>query len=96
VRTPEFLHGFVVTGRLRSTMMSTLLAGVRDGVNELLCHPARAEANQSADKTLGKMDRVSELKALCSTEAKQAVDIEHIELISYRQLADSELVSTSN
>ena len=60
-----------------------LLASCGDGVTELGCHPAAAADFGSAYAT----ERIAELDALCSHEARAAVLGQGIRLVSFRDVA---------
>jgi predicted glycoside hydrolase/deacetylase ChbG (UPF0249 family) len=87
VRCPDHFHGFVATGLLSPEIIRLILAQVPEGISELMCHPARLEADLQASATRLKESRERELAALTSTQAHQAIKEHSIELTSFRELA---------
>ncbi|MBI4852800.1 MAG: ChbG/HpnK family deacetylase [Acidobacteria bacterium] len=84
---PDYFQGFIATGSLTPEIMPKLLAGLSDGVTELMCHPARLDEDLNRTQTRLKQSRESELSAVMSDEAFKVIKSESIELTSFRQLA---------
>lgn len=88
VRCPDHFQGFIATGRLSPELMPKILAQVSEGVTELMCHPARLDADLQAAHTRLKASRERELAALTSPQARAALKAQGIELTSFRELAE--------
>ena len=88
VRCADHFHGLVVTGLLSPALIPDVIALARPGVNELMCHPGRLDADLHTLRTRLKHEREGELEALLSTGARDALKAHDIRLTSYRALAD--------
>ena len=86
VRCPDHFHGFVMTGNLAPEIMPEILGRVSEGLNELMCHPARLDPDLLSTATRLKESREQELKALTSEQARQAISKLKIELTSFEKL----------
>jgi chitin disaccharide deacetylase len=87
VRCPDHFRGFIATGSLSPELMPALLAEVPEGVTELMCHPARLDAELQMATTKLKESRELELAALTCAQARTAIRTEGIQLTSFRELA---------
>jgi hypothetical protein len=85
---PDHFHGFIATGRLEPKIMPEIIGRVSEGINELMCHPARLDPDLAASETKLKEARERELAALTSEQARRAIDANGIKLSSFRELAE--------
>ena len=85
-RTTDHFAGFQITGRFRTAELVQLLALVPDGSTEFMCHPGRCGDALRRARTRLKESRERELEALLSPEARTALDLHGIRLVSYRDL----------
>lgn len=77
--------GFWVGGRLNKASLLRILADLpRRGTFELMCHPGFADP--ASPYRHWNYDWAGELEALVAPEVAQAVEREHIQLISYRDV----------
>lgn len=81
--------GIAATGLLDQEVLLAILRALPQGTWELVCHPGYADAELEAAGTRLLQSRQVELAALTSTETKQALQAQGIELISYADLKDS-------
>lgn len=88
IRCPDHFLGFSVTGQLRPALITAVIAAARPGVNELMCHPGRLDAELGALPTRLKHERECELGALISPDARDALGAHDIRLTSYRALGE--------
>lgn len=86
-RTSDYFAGFVGTGAMDARWLVALLAGLPGGTGELMCHPGICGSELRRADTRLKQSREIEMRALCSSEVRQAVAEHGIELLSYRDLA---------
>ena len=85
-KTTDHFAGFQITGRFRTAQLVELFGVLPEGSTELMCHPGRCgEALRNA-RTRLKESREHELEALVSREAREALERNGIELVSYRTL----------
>lgn len=83
---PDAFCGLAHTGFLNTRTLSELLASIRDGVTELMCHPGYASAElQSAGGDLTN-SRGSEVVALTAPQIRRTVERLGIRLISFRDV----------
>jgi predicted glycoside hydrolase/deacetylase ChbG (UPF0249 family) len=85
-RMTDHFAGFQVTGYLRTAELITLLKFLPDGSTELMCHPGKCGPELRQARTRLKESREAELEALTAAEARAALQVNGIELVSYRQL----------
>lgn len=92
LRSTDRIAGVALAGRLRQDSLVALLAGLRPGTTELVAHPGspgptlpsalvREGMAWAADYGFA-----AERDALCSREAREAIDRAGIELIGWHQL----------
>src|SRR5262249_36414643 len=86
VCSPDHFHGFVSTGYLSPETLPDIISRVSEGVNELMCHPARIEPGLLSAAGRLKEARERELAAVVSEEAWRAVKAQNIRLTSFREL----------
>lgn len=78
--------GIAATGKLDQKMLLRILAALPEGTWELVCHPGYSDADLQAAGTRLTASRETELAALISSETKDALARQKIELISYAEL----------
>ena len=89
IRCADHFHGLAFTGLLSPALIPEVIALARPGVNELMCHPGRLDAELRTLRTRLRHEREGELAALLSTGARDALQAHDIRLTSYRALADN-------
>ena len=92
--TPDGTLGIEVTGVLDEKLFQALAASMPDGTWEFVCHPGYNDRELNAAPTRLKASREIELRVLTLPEARQLLGNQGIELMSYRQLAESRQTST--
>jgi predicted glycoside hydrolase/deacetylase ChbG (UPF0249 family) len=85
-RTTDHFAGFQITGRFRTSELVDLLGVIPEGTTELMCHPGHCGETLRRARTRLKESREHELQALISSEVRQAIVRNGIELVSYRDL----------
>ena len=83
----------IETGSLDSSLLQQALADLPDGTWELVCHPGYNDADLQAAHTRLLESRETERRLLTSPELREFLDREHIQLISYHELAETRLAS---
>ena len=83
---PTQFQGFMATGRLSPELLIKLLSQLSTGINELMCHPARLDAQLQAAATRLKASREQELAALIDPQVQVAITQQAIKLVSFRDL----------
>ncbi|HET9282303.1 MAG TPA: ChbG/HpnK family deacetylase [Candidatus Angelobacter sp.] len=78
--------GIAATGKLDQKMLLGILAALPEGTWELVCHPGYSDADLQAAGTRLTTSRETELAALTSSETKDTLARQKIELISYAEL----------
>jgi len=78
--------GIAATGKLDQKMLLHILIALPEGTWELVCHPGYSDADLQAVGTRLTTSRETELAALISSETKDALARQKIELISYAEL----------
>ena len=78
--------GIAVTGMLNQQKLLRILKALPDGTWELVCHPGYSDSDLKAAGTQLTKSREIELTALTSTEVREVVARQKIELISYADL----------
>ena len=91
MRTPDHFCGIRWTGSLSAEDVLRLLERLPEGTTELMCHPGYRDAELDGKATRLKGERQRELEALTAPEVKTAVRECGIRLISYRELAESDV-----
>ena len=84
--TADYFAGFVATGSLSGSWLSSLLGALPDGLGEFVCHPGICDPDLKAATTRLKESREAELQAVCSSEVKRAVAEHGVQLVSFRDL----------
>ena len=85
VRTPDALVGIAETGRLDEALLLALVAGLRDGVSELVCHPGAGDGAIGAAYGWG-FGWDAEAAALTSPKVREAVRREGVQLVAFADL----------
>lgn len=85
-RTTDHFAGFQITGRFRTAELVTLLGVIPEGSTELMCHPGRCGDALRSARTRLKESRERELEALMSSETREALERNGIELVNYTGL----------
>ncbi len=85
-RMTDRFEGFRLTGRLDTPALVGLLAQVRPGTTELMCHPGYLRTELLQAGTRLKQSREREVLALVSAEVKQAILDAGIRLVNYVSL----------
>ena len=78
--------GIAATGKLDQKTLLRILNALPEGTWELVCHPGYSDADLKAAGTRLTGSREVELSALTSSETKEALVRQKIELISYAEL----------
>lgn len=86
LRTPDFFCGVALTGLLDSQTVCHLIGSLRDGVTELMCHPALYDAELETSATRLKQERQQEFEALIDASVWRCIDEQNIKLMSYAEL----------
>lgn len=84
IRTPDRLCGVAVTGRLHRQALLSVIGSLREGVNELMCHPGEYDQDLERSRTALKAQRQHELAALTDPAVRKAIEQQGIELTDYR------------
>ena len=88
LRSPRALLGVTETGYVNSQTLRAMLAGLSDGVTELMCHPGYADEHLRAWRTRLVESREVEAEALTDREVRALLEREGIHLMTYRELAE--------
>jgi predicted glycoside hydrolase/deacetylase ChbG (UPF0249 family) len=91
--TPNGCVGIVATGGLTLETFRQLIENLPEGTWEFVTHPGYNDAELNSVKTRLRHSRENELAILTSPEAKELLQSEQIELISYREFAPSAQLS---
>ena len=84
--TPDGTLGIEVTGALDETLFSAIARSIPEGTWEFVCHPGYNDADLLAARTRLRESRETELHVLTLPAAREILNREGIELISYRGL----------
>jgi chitin disaccharide deacetylase len=85
--TTDGTLGIVVTGALDQDIWGAIAGSLPEGTWEFVCHPGYNDADLEQVKTRLRASRVQELQVLTSPSARDVIRRNHVELISYRDLA---------
>lgn len=83
---PDGTLGVVVTGALDETLFLAIARSVPEGTWEFVCHPGYNDADLETAHTRLRESREVELRVLTLPTAREVLDREGVELISYREL----------
>jgi chitin disaccharide deacetylase len=89
LRTPDGIVGVIETGSFDGSLLRQALRNLPEGTWELVCHPGYDDADLRAVRTRLLASREEERRLLTSPELRQFLDEHGIQLISYREFADS-------
>ena len=87
--TPNGCIGIIATGGLTMSTFRALIENLPEGTWEFVSHPGYNDADLARIKTRLRASRAKELQILTSEETKEILRREQIELISYRDFAQS-------
>lgn len=79
--------GIVATGAWNKKLFQSLIENLPDGTWEFVCHPGYNDAELQSRKTRLQKSRESELAILAAPATRELLQRNHIELMSYRDLA---------
>lgn len=85
VRTPDGCVGIVATGGLTPDTFRQLIENLPGGTWEFVTHPGYNDAELDGIKTRLRHSRENELAILTSSETKELLQREQIDLITYRE-----------
>ena len=86
VRTPDhFTREFQHPGHIGLEDLLTLLAGLEDGVTELMCHPGEPDPDLVATSAYAR-ERPLELAVLTDPRVRSAIERDHITLTTFAAL----------
>lgn len=85
--TPDGTLGIEVTGTLDDTLFLAISRSIPEGTWEFVCHPGYNDADLQQSQTRLRESREMELRALTLPDARQLLEQQGIELISYKDLA---------
>jgi chitin disaccharide deacetylase len=86
LRSPDHFLGLAATGHLSAAGLCRLIDTVPEGRTEIMLHPGIYDAELVKSGSRLQQQRQTELDGLLATEARRAVESNHIRLISYREL----------
>ena len=84
--TPDGTVGIVATGALDAGLFEGIVDGLPEGTWELVCHPGYIDADLGNIRTRLRESRAIELQILTSSEAREILARNEVQLISYRDL----------
>ncbi len=84
--TPDGTLGVVVTGALDEDLFRAIAQTIPEGTWEFVCHPGYNDDELKSARTRLRESRQTELDVLTRPEARQVLDRQGVELISYRDL----------
>jgi len=87
--TPDGTLGIEVTGTLDETLFHAIAQSIPEGTWEFVCHPGYNDSDLRAATTRLRESREIELRALTLPAAREVLDQQGIQLISYRELRES-------
>jgi predicted glycoside hydrolase/deacetylase ChbG (UPF0249 family) len=86
MKTTDGSFGVVVTGALDAQLFAAIVGCIPDGTWEFVCHPGYNDAELDTIQTRLRASRPKELEVLTSPDARQLLERNGIELISYDDL----------
>jgi chitin disaccharide deacetylase len=84
--TPDGSLGVEVTGALDENLFHAIARSIPEGTWEFVCHPGYNDADLQAAHTRLRESRETELRVLTLPTARDVLEKEGVELISYRDL----------
>src|SRR5579872_4314884 len=86
IATTDGTFGMVVTGALDERLFQAILGSIPPGTWEFVCHPGYNDAELAGVRTRLRESRAQELHLLTSPSAREILERNGVELISYRDL----------
>jgi len=86
LRTTDGSVAVLLTGLLDLKLFGKIVEHIPEGTWEFVCHPGYNDADLAKVRTRLHQSRVRELELLTSPEARESLQRQGIELISYREL----------
>ena len=86
LRTPDYFCGVALTGLLDSQALCRLIRALREGVTELMCHPALYDQELEQATTRLKRERQREFEALTDATVLRCIDEQKVRLMSFAEL----------
>jgi predicted glycoside hydrolase/deacetylase ChbG (UPF0249 family) len=87
--TTDGTFGMVVTGALDDRLFKAILGSIPPGTWEFVCHPGYPDRDLAGVRTRLRESRAQELNLLTSPGAREILEKNGVELISYRELVVS-------
>jgi len=87
LRHTDWFTGFSWTGVFTEKELARLMAGLPEGVTELMCHPGKLGEELEKAGTRLKASRAVELRALTHPAVRGAMEAAGVELVGYRELS---------
>lgn len=84
--TPDGSLGVEVTGSLDENLFHAIARAIPEGTWEFVCHPGYNDADLQAAHTRLRQSRETELRVLTLPAAREVLEKQGVELISYRDL----------
>ena len=82
----DHFAGFRMTGRFGAAELVALIGAIPPGSTEFMCHPGRCREPLRNARTRLKESRERELEALLSSQAREALEHNRVELVNYAGL----------
>jgi chitin disaccharide deacetylase len=89
ITTPDGCIGIIATGGLNLSTFCSLIENLPEGTWEFVSHPGYNDADLANVNTRLRASREKELEILTSPEVRELLRREQVELISYREFAQS-------
>lgn len=86
MRTTDGSVAVLMTGSLDLRLFARIMERLPEGTWEFVCHPGYNDADLAQVQTRLRQSRVQELELLTSPEAREILQAQAIELISYRDM----------
>jgi predicted glycoside hydrolase/deacetylase ChbG (UPF0249 family) len=86
LRTTDGAVGVQVTGILDLDLFVEIASSLPEGTWEMVCHPGYNDTDLDGIRTRLRASREQELEVLTSPEAKRALEVRGVRLISYNEL----------
>lgn len=96
LRTPDAFTGFVLTGRLTPSGLAATLAGLPEGVTELMCHPGYYDQELKDSPTMLKRKREIEWKIVADPAWLAWLRERGVALTSFRDLTPAPPLAERN
>jgi predicted glycoside hydrolase/deacetylase ChbG (UPF0249 family) len=88
VVSPEYFYGITQTGFLDLAAFTDIVCDLREGTNELMCHPGYVDEDLNKTPTRLRTERERELELLTGPEVRSLIRQAGVTLISYRDLVE--------